>query len=60
MVRMLAGTPVVGSPVRIDGARADSDLPPPTLGEHTAEVLQELGIAPAEIARLRSEAIVGG
>jgi formyl-CoA transferase len=60
MVRMLAGTPVVGSPVRIDGQRADCDLPPPRLGEHTADVLQELGISPAEIARLRSDAIVGG
>jgi formyl-CoA transferase len=60
MVGVLAGTPVVRSPVRIDGARADSDLPPPMLGEHTAEVLQELGIGPAEIARLRGEAIVGG
>jgi formyl-CoA transferase len=60
MVRMLAGTPVVGSPVRIDGARADSDLPPPRLGEHTVRVLQELGIEPAEIGRLKSESIVGG
>jgi formyl-CoA transferase len=60
MVRMIAGTPLVGSPVRIDGARADSGLPPPLLGEHTAAVLQELGIGPAEIARLQSEAIVGG
>jgi len=60
MVRMLSGTPVVGSPVRIDGERADSELPPPTLGEHTAEVLQELGIGPAEIARLKGESIVGG
>jgi formyl-CoA transferase len=59
MVRMLAGTPVVGSPVRIDGARADSDLPPPRLGEHTVRVLQELGIEPAEIGRLKSESIVG-
>ena len=60
MVRILAGTPVVGSPVRIDGARADSDLPPPRLGEHTVRVLQELGIEPAEIGRLKSESIVGG
>jgi crotonobetainyl-CoA:carnitine CoA-transferase CaiB-like acyl-CoA transferase len=60
MVRMLSGTPVVGSPVRIDSARADSDLPPPTLGEHTAQVLQELGVGPAEIARLKGESIVGG
>src|SRR5439155_6953268 len=36
MVRTLARIPLVGSPVRLDGARADSDLPPPGLGEHTA------------------------
>jgi formyl-CoA transferase len=60
MVRLFAGTPVVGSPVRMDGQRADSDLPPPMLGEHTAAVLQELGIEPAEIGRLKSQAIVGG
>ena len=29
MVRTIAGMPLIGSPVRIDGARADSDLPPP-------------------------------
>jgi formyl-CoA transferase len=59
MVRMIAGTPLVGCPVRIDGSRADSTLPPPTLGEHTDNELQDLGIAGAEIARLKSEAIVG-
>ena len=35
MVRTIAGMPLVGSPVRLDGERADSDLPPPALGEHT-------------------------
>jgi len=59
MVRCIAGTPLVGSPIRIDSERADSDLPPPALGEHTAEVLQELGISTADLARLRGEGIVG-
>jgi crotonobetainyl-CoA:carnitine CoA-transferase CaiB-like acyl-CoA transferase len=59
MVRTIAGTPVVGSPVRINGQRADSDLPPPTLGEHTAEVLAALGVTAAEAEHLRTAAIVG-
>ncbi len=60
MVRMVAGTPVVGSPVRIDGERTDSNLPPPTLGEHTSDVLHELGIDSAEVSRLREEGVVEG
>ena len=60
MVRTIAGTPVVGSPVRIDGERADSDLPPPALGEHTAEVLGALGLAEAEIARLTASGVIAG
>ena len=59
MVRLLAGTPVIGSPVWIDGERTDSDLPPPRLGEHTAQVVSELGIAPAELQRLRSKGVIG-
>ena len=58
MVRTMAGMSVMGSPVRIDGDRADSDLPPPTLGEHTAEVLHALGIDPAEQVRLKVTGIV--
>jgi crotonobetainyl-CoA:carnitine CoA-transferase CaiB-like acyl-CoA transferase len=59
MVRTIAGTPVVGSPVRINGQRADSDLPPPALGEHTAEVLAALGVTAAEAEHLRTAATVG-
>jgi formyl-CoA transferase len=52
MVRTIAGVPVVGSPVRLDGERADAYLPPPALGQHTAEVLAALGLTPQEIDRL--------
>ena len=58
MVRTISGTPLVGSPVRLDGTRAETDLPPPALGEHTQDVLAKLGIAPAEAARLRSAGVI--
>ncbi len=59
MVRTMGGVPTIGSPVRIDGQRADSDLPPPALGEHTDEVLSELGMHRAEIERLRAARVIG-
>ncbi len=58
MLRMVAGTPLVGSPVRIDGDRADSSLPPPGLGEHTDQLLEELGIEPLQLKRLRDEGVI--
>jgi formyl-CoA transferase len=59
MVRTVAGIPLVGSPVRIDGARADSDLPPPALGEHTEEVLGALGLGADDVDALKSAGTVG-
>jgi len=58
MVRTIAGTPLVGSPVRLDGRRADSDLPPPGLGEHTDEVLSGL-LNRYELAGLRASGVIG-
>jgi crotonobetainyl-CoA:carnitine CoA-transferase CaiB-like acyl-CoA transferase len=59
MVRSIAGVPQVGSPVRFDGERADSDLPPPALGGHTADLLAGLGLGSAEVERLRAARIIG-
>jgi formyl-CoA transferase len=59
MVRTIAGVPQVGSPVRLNGQRADADLPPPALGAHTREVLHSLGVSADEFDRLKESQIVG-
>jgi formyl-CoA transferase len=59
MVRRIAGVPVVGSPVRLDGSRADSDLPPPALGEHTMEILASIGLGSNDVERLRADKVIG-
>jgi formyl-CoA transferase len=58
MVRTIAGIPLIGSPVRLDGERSDSGLPPPRLGQHTAEVLAGLGVGDDEFEKLRSAAVI--
>ena len=59
MVRTIAGIPLVGSPMRLHGERADSDLPPPALGEHTQEVLATLGLGAQDVDRLRAANVTG-
>ena len=44
-----------GSPFRVNSDSARADKPAPELGEHTAEVLAELGATRTEIAELVSE-----
>jgi crotonobetainyl-CoA:carnitine CoA-transferase CaiB-like acyl-CoA transferase len=51
---------VVGSPLNLDGVRPSSDRPPPRLGEHTEEVLVELGYSEEEIEALVRRHAVGG
>ncbi|MBA3526929.1 MAG: CoA transferase [Pseudomonadota bacterium] len=59
MVRSIGGIPLVGSPVRIDGEREDSGLPPPRLGEHTELVLGELGLGAGQLGQLRAAGVIG-
>jgi crotonobetainyl-CoA:carnitine CoA-transferase CaiB-like acyl-CoA transferase len=48
----------VGSPVIVDGQRFEVRRSAPDLGQHTDEVLGEIGIDQDEIARLRAAGIV--
>jgi len=49
----------VGHPVTFLGEERDPGLPPPALGQHTDDVLKDMGLSPARIAELRREKIVG-
>jgi CoA:oxalate CoA-transferase len=48
-----------GSPLRIDGAPARAPLPPPALGQHTAEILDRLDLDPASRQQLMATGAAG-
>ena len=49
----------VGAPVRYSNFSESPSLPPPLVGEHTIDVLRELGYSDRAIAELRTEQVVG-
>jgi len=49
---------LLGNPVKLSETPGDINMPPPLLGEHTVEILQDLGMSPETIARLKEERIV--
>ncbi len=50
---------MTASPIKLSRYTATVRRPPPTLGEHTDDVLRELGYSPTEIATLRDQGVVG-
>ena len=49
---------VTGIPVKFSQTPGEITTPPPTLGQHSEEVLKELGYGPGEIAELREQNII--
>ena len=45
-------------PLSFDGERAAHRSPPPLVGEHTTEVLREVGYSDAEIAALAADGVI--
>jgi len=50
--------PTVALPLSIDGDRLRHRLPPPRLGEHTDEILRELGYTNAELEALAADRVI--
>lgn len=56
---ILGPIPLLGIPFTVGGSPPEIRRPPPRLGEHTGEVLEEvLGLPPAEVEALRGEGVV--
>ncbi len=51
---------MMGNPIEIDGQYLTLELPPPLKGEHTDEILKELGYSRNEIQGMLSEGIAYG
>ncbi|ETW94150.1 MAG: hypothetical protein ETSY1_36115 [Candidatus Entotheonella factor] len=50
---------VVGVPVKLSVTPGEVGMPAPQLGEHTGEILRELGYDDAHIGRLHQDAVIG-
>ncbi|MGG5811041.1 CaiB/BaiF CoA transferase family protein [Falsiroseomonas sp. CW058] len=49
---------MVAGPIRMQDATADADAVPPMLGQHTAEVLEAIGIGAGDRARLAAAGVI--
>ena len=50
---------MIGNPIKMSGTPVSYRRPPPTLGEHTDEVLHDVfGLSQDEVSRLRADEII--
>jgi crotonobetainyl-CoA:carnitine CoA-transferase CaiB-like acyl-CoA transferase len=59
-IRDTAGNPVdlVGNPIHVAGGLILTPSAPPTLGEHTDEILREIGLSADDVNELRKKGVV--
>lgn len=48
----------IGCPIKLSDTPADFKTPPPDMGEHTIEILSQLGYSEAEIASFQKEGVI--
>jgi formyl-CoA transferase len=58
MVQKVGEVPYLGQPVTLSRTPSHAYAHPPRQGEHTTQVLQEIGFSPEEIEELRKKGIV--
>lgn len=49
---------LIGNPIKMSETPVSYRRPPPTMGQHTDEVLQDLGLSEAEMAKLRQKGVI--
>jgi formyl-CoA transferase/CoA:oxalate CoA-transferase len=52
--------PTLALPLSVDGERVLHRAAPPRLGEHTGEILRELGYSDADVRALAAQRVIGG
>jgi len=48
----------IGCPIKLSDTPAEFNVPPPEMGEHTLEILSQLGYLEAEIASFKKEGVI--
>lgn len=58
VVETQGGLRLVGRPIKINAEEPPDPLPPPELGQHSDQILRELGYTDQQIGQLRAEGVV--